>query len=173
MTRGYQARREHRLADAKEAFAEAVALYRKSNNPRLLAQALVGLGQVERDLGETDFPLAHYEEAVAIFRGGNDPLTLAHAIRHVADILRESGRLAQAVPHYEEALDIYLAHDDPSPLDLANAIRGFALVKGELGEFGDAKLLWTEARVLYEGIHIEAGVAESDRQIGLLTAKLG
>jgi tetratricopeptide (TPR) repeat protein len=170
LTRGYQARREHRFSDAKGAFAEAVALYQKSNNPRLLAQSLVELGRSERDLGETEAARLHYEEAANIFRAGPDKLTLAHTVRHAADILREDGRLELAEPGYKEALEIYVAHEDTNPLELANAIRGFALLKGATGHGADAKLLWEEARELYASIDVQAGVAESEAQIARLAA---
>ena len=171
LTRGYHARREHRLPDAKEAFAEAVALYKKSNNPRLLAQSLAGLGQIERDLREVSAALQHYEEAVALYRTVNDPLSLAHTVRHIGDILRESGQLPEAKPHYQEALEIYCEQEDTPPLDLANAIRGFALLNGELGNSDEALQLWQEARKLYDAVQVEAGVAESDRRIEELTAQ--
>jgi len=172
LTRGYRARREHRLADAKEAFAEAVALYRKSNNPRLLAQSITRLGAIHRDLGETAEALRHYEEAVAICRTLNDPLTLAHTVRHVGDILREQGRLPEAAPHYEEALEIYCGQEETPPLDLGNAIRGFALLKAEMGDSKAALSLWTEVRQLYTAVGVDAGIVESEAQITRLTGQV-
>src|ERR1051326_2074817 len=105
---GYLARRQGRPQQAKEAFVESVGWCRgRTDQVLLLASALVGLGQVERDLKNERLALQHYQEAVEIYRNGPDRLRLAHTIRHVADILREAGSLEEARPHYEEALNIY------------------------------------------------------------------
>jgi tetratricopeptide (TPR) repeat protein len=117
---GYQARREHRLANAKRNSAEAVDRCREGANRAQLARALTGLGQIERDLHDLDAALTHYVEAVAIYRTADQPLTLAHTVRHVADILRNQARLDLAAPHYEEALEIYRGDALTPPLDLAN-----------------------------------------------------
>jgi uncharacterized protein HemY len=60
---GYQARRERRADEARHCFAEAVDLCREGNDAVLLAQALTGLGQIERDMHHGDTALKCYEEA--------------------------------------------------------------------------------------------------------------
>ena len=167
---GYQARREDRLAEAKGCFTQAVDLSRTANDEAMLAKALVGLGQIERDLHETDAALRHYEDAVAICRKFDDPLSLAHTVRHVGDILRNQERLELAAPCYEEALEIYRRQAETPPLDLANAIRGYALVKAGTGDKEEAAKLWQEAGGLYAAVGVEAGVAESEPQVARLTA---
>lgn len=125
-----------------------------------------GLGQIERDPGNLGAARQHYEEAVAIYPTQGDPLKLAHTVRHVADILQDQGELDLAEPCYDEALKIYRADQRTPPLDLANAIRGLAILKH--GEAEQAKLLWTEARDLYASAGVQAGAAESSRRLGLL-----
>ena len=173
ITLGYQARREARLEDARRFFAEAVDLCRPSgtDNDSLLASALTGLGQIERDLKNRSAALEHYREAVKLYRGGVDPLRFAHTIRHLGDVLREDGGIEEARACYQEALAIYRKHKETSPLDLANTLRGFALLREAADEAEEAKLLWQEARGLYQSVNVEAGVQESDRQIERLMAK--
>ena len=171
ITLGYQSRREGRPQDAKTFFSQAVELCRGGDDRSLLASALTGLGQIERDLKNRGAALELYREAVDILRSGTDQLRFAHTIRHVGDILRGDGSVEEARPCYEEALRIYRNHSETSPLDLANAIRGFALLKGAVGEAEESKSLWREARGLYESVKVEAGVQESERQIALLSAK--
>jgi tetratricopeptide (TPR) repeat protein len=166
---GYQARREGRLAEAREIFSQAVELCRRNTDQHSLASSLVGLGQIERDLKNAQAALQCYREAIEIYRRDARPLTLAHTIRHLADILRGEGDLASARPLYEEALSIYRNDPETRPLDLANAIRGFALLRGIAAETEDAKALWQEARALYVSLNVQAGVQESDGQISLLT----
>ena len=145
---GYQSRREGRLQDAKASCTQAVELCRESGDRSLLASTLTGLGQIERDLKNRDVALELYREAVDILRSGTDQLRFAHTIRHVGDILRGDGSMEEARPCYEEALRIYRSHSETSLLDLANTIRGFALLKGAVGEAEESKSLWREARGL-------------------------
>jgi tetratricopeptide (TPR) repeat protein len=163
-----RARREHRLEDAKRDLVAAVAL-RRGTGGQDLARALTALGQIERDQGENDAALRHYEEAVTHCRAAGHPLKLAHTIRHVADILRETGRAELAEPRYDEALALYRNHPEAPRLDLANAIRGLALLKNDAGETEAARALWEEARDLYAAVNVEAGVMESNRRLSMLT----
>jgi tetratricopeptide (TPR) repeat protein len=165
---GYQARRENRLADAGQHFLEAVRLCRGGDDRILLARALTGLGQIERDLGRLHPALEHSSEAAGLFRIGDRPLVLAHTVRHVGDILRNQRELALAAPHYEEALAIYRQHTETPPLDLANAIRGYALLKADSGETAAAIELWQEARQLYISVGVKAGVDEAESQLARL-----
>jgi tetratricopeptide (TPR) repeat protein len=170
LARALQARRENRQAEAKPDLVEAVNLCRRYGEPLLLARSLTSLGQIERDLRHAEAALQHYEEAAAIYRSAGDLLKLAHTVRHIGDILQDEGRLIQAEPHYREAMEIYRAHPETPPLDLANAIRGYALLQGATGKRQEAIALWQEAGKLYASVGVEAGVAESARRIALLSA---
>lgn len=156
-----QARHQDRLDDAYRVYAEAVPVLRDSNDRPGLIRALKGLGQIERDRGNVVAALRNYEEATGLARLENDPLLLAHTVRHVGDIFRHLGRSAEAEKCYTEALALYRAHPDAPKLDLANAIRGMALLKDNLGEMEAAQTLWEEAHHLYASLGIHAGVAES------------
>ncbi|MGA9417350.1 MAG: hypothetical protein WBV60_21855, partial [Terriglobales bacterium] len=89
----------------------------------------------------------------------------AHTVRHVADIRREAARLDLAESCYHEALHLYRNHAATPPLDLANAIRGLAILKTDAGDAATAIALWEEARDLYAAVNVEAGVAESNRRL--------
>lgn len=177
LSRARRARFEN-PADAKRELIEAVALARTSKDPLQLAQALTALGQIERDLHRSDEAIHHYEEAAAIYRladhrTADAPLKLAHTVRHIGDIRRHEGRNEQAEACYQEALAIYRAHAETPPLDLANALRGFALLKETAGDTQTARSLWEEAGKLYASVDVEAGVAESARRITLLQKQSG
>ena len=171
LSQANQARRENRLADAKRDLEEAVDLCRKAGLRAELAQALTGLGQIERDLHHSDAALKHYEEAAAIYRAEGDVLRLAHTVRHVGDIHQDEGRRELALPYYNEALDLYRNDTRTTPLDLANAIRGLAILKDDAGEAEESRLLWQAAMNLYTAVNVEAGVAESSRRLALLSQK--
>jgi len=168
---GYKARKERQPEQAKEIFSEAVRLSRNAADPLLLAGSLTGLGQIERDLDNNIAALQHYREAVGILKGESKRLRFAHTIRHLADILREGGSFAEAAGCYEEALRVYREHTETPALDLANALRGFALLKAGMGEAERANSLWHEARSLYELVNVRSGVEESERHIARLKVK--
>lgn len=181
---GYQARRAHRSNDAKAAFTQAVALSQESQNQTLLAQSLTGLGRIERDQGGIESSIERYRQAAAIYHAMNDPLNLAHTIRHIGDMLRESCQPEAALPCYEEALAIYRNHPERNTLDLANALRGFALLQTGFGNIPAAIELWQEAGTLYDQAWREPespwtqsdlapGIAESETQVALLSSRLG
>src|SRR6185312_7430363 len=87
-----QARREHRLTDAKTDLLKALEICRSSANNIDVAGTLKALGQIERDMDHAEAALTVYQEAAAIYRTEGDELALAHTIRHVADIEQKLGR---------------------------------------------------------------------------------
>ncbi|MCU1286926.1 MAG: acetyltransferase, family [Acidobacteriales bacterium] len=165
------ARRENRPTDAHADLTRALALSRESCDKNDLLQSLKKLGQIESDRNRGDLALPMYEEAVAIARelargDGQDAstaLVLAHTVRHLGDIHLDAGRPQLAEPCYIEALEIYRSNPESDTLDLANAIRPFAILKDESGNLDEAKKLWTEARDLYAAVNVEAGVEECSR----------
>jgi tetratricopeptide (TPR) repeat protein len=165
----FEARRANRLADAHRILTDAVAFCRQTGEQIDLAKALTALGQIERDLHHGDAALPHYEEAAVIYRASGDALKLAHTVRHLADIHRHEGHVSLAEARYCEALDLYRRDERTQPLELANAIRGYAILKIDAGETARAKLLWEEARDLYAAGDVKEGVAESSRRLLMLT----
>ena len=106
--------------------------------------------------------------AVASLRKVDDPLRLAHTVRHLGDAYYYAGRWSLAEPCYLEALSIYRRYENRRPLDLANAIRSFAVLKDEVGAAAEAELLWQEAHDLYLTLDVSAGIAESAARLALL-----
>jgi len=165
--------RFERPHDAHRLYADAVERCRQARMRRELIRALKGLGQIERDLSNGAAALTLYEEAVALCRKEGDVLMLAHTVRHLGEIHQESGREDLAEPCYIEALSIYRRDNQTLPLDLANTIRPFALLKENAGEVEEAKRLWAEARDLYAIANIAPGVTESSRRLARLASQSG
>jgi tetratricopeptide (TPR) repeat protein len=165
---GRLAGREGRPHEAARSFREAADLARMRGDAAMLAEALTGLGKSERDLGHSGAAVERYEAATAVLRTLARPLTLAHVLRHVGDIRVDRGELDAAWPPYEEALAIYRAHPSPR-LELANALRGYAVLHELTGRTEPARELWREARGLYEAEQVRPGVDEADRRLATLS----
>ena len=114
-----------------------------------------------------------YKLAVASARRADDRLRLAHRVRHLGDAYYYAGRPALAEPCYVEALSIYRGDKQTRPLDLANSIRSFAVLKHEGGATGEAQLLWQEAHDLYRALEMPAGIAETAARLALLAREQG
>lgn len=117
--------------------------------------------------------LLKYERAVARLPKTADPLERAHTIRHLGDAYYYAKQLKKAEPCYVEALSIYRRHENRRPLDLANAIRSFAVLKDEFGETEEARRSWQEAHDIYVTVKVSAGVAESAARLALLAKRRG
>lgn len=75
-----------------------------------------------------------------------------------------------AEANYREALAVYRGHPDTSPLDLANAIRGLAILASDTGKNEESRALWQEAHDLYAAVNVEPGVKESSRRLAMLAS---
>jgi tetratricopeptide (TPR) repeat protein len=129
------------------------------------AQELIEEGRAARDSGKLDVALERYRAGAEMLRCVVQPQRLAHTVRHVADIEREMGSFDAAEADYFEALAIY--RDDPrtGKLDLANTLRGYALLREDRGDLKAAGEMWSEARELYASVEVQAGVDEADRRL--------
>jgi hypothetical protein len=74
-------------------------------------------------------------------------------------------RMPQAEACYSEALSLYRETRTVRALDLANAVRPYALLKERTGRTTEARELWTEAHALYARVNARAGIDESARHI--------
>ena len=164
-TRGYQARREDRLADSRAVFIEAVRKAAIEADRPSLAEALSGLAQAERGIGNLEAAAHHYANAAVLYRELGLRERLAFAIRHEADIRREAGKAVEAEPLYLEAEEIYRQLGEQATLDLANTLRGLALVYESTAKNDASKALWQEARELYAKCNVDAGIAECDEKL--------
>jgi tetratricopeptide (TPR) repeat protein len=161
LRRGFLARRADSPADARREFSQAISLSRQLGSKRLLISALNGLAQIARDSGQTVEAVPLYEEAVSHSRGIGNGVLLAHTIRHLGDAHQDLDHLVQAEACYREALSLYRGSNATRRLDLANAVRPYALLKERTGYDSEARELWTEAHRLYSSVNARAGIDES------------
>jgi len=163
--RGYQARRQNELAESRAAFFEAVRKAALEADRPSLAEALCGLAQAEHGIGNLQAAAHQFSNAVVLYRELGLQERLAFALRHEADVLRELLKFTEAEPLYREAEEIYRQLGESARLDLANTLRGLALLKKATARLEESKALWQEARQLYSICHVEAGIEECDKQL--------
>lgn len=166
---GRKARLDRRLEDARSLFKRALEQCCSEDDPRLEAELYAELAYVERALHDGQAAEDHYRQATEMFRILRDPLRTAHNMLHLADILRETGRPAEAAPLYSESIEFYRQSGE-YPLQLANALRGLALLQGDQKDFAGSIQSWAEAKALYQMVNVDAGVAESRKRINDLMA---
>jgi len=165
LAHGYRARAENDPAESRAAFFEAVRIASLEADRPSLAEALCGLAQAERDIGALG-PASHqYANATLLYREIGPPARLAYALRHEADVLREMCRPAEAQPLYLEAETIYRQLGGQAVLDLANTLRGLALVNESAAKMDASKAPWQEAHELYAKCNVEAGIAECNKKL--------
>ena len=134
-------------------------------------EALTGLGQIERDLGNSAAASRHLSDAVDIRRTQDDPLLLAHAIRHAADILRDQGQSERPRPATKKPLRSIAATSKPHPSTWQTPFADTRCSRPIIGDPDEATLLWYEAMGLYAEAGVQAGVAESQSQIAFLMGR--
>lgn len=138
-------------------------------------RTLTRRAQIERDMGRHEAALSDQEEALAIYRELTDRSALPHVIRHLADILQDAGRHEEAAPYCREMLVLYSSRDNVPPLEIANAMRSFALHAEYTGNTAEARRLWLDVRERYAaldelfhrltGATTNPGVIECDKHL--------
>src|SRR5208283_4594253 len=126
-------------------FREALKQCGCDDDPRLVAELHAELAYAERALHDEQAAVSHYRQATEMFRTLRDPLRSAHNMRHLADILRETGKPLESAPFYSESIEFYRRSGE-YPLQLANALRGLALMQGDLKDFAGSLQSWAEAK---------------------------
>ena len=121
--------------------------------------------QILRDEDRIEEAKKTLDEAASILLPITSAQRRAHIIRHQADIAAEMGLLSESFVHYEAALSIYRRDSLTNPMDLANTLRGFALLKERWKEVQEAKKMWREAKEIYSSFGIEEGVKECNAHL--------
>ncbi|OJJ16125.1 hypothetical protein BKI52_35755 [marine bacterium AO1-C] len=132
------------------------------NDYASLGKIYAFFGQIERDQQALNKALLMYNKALGEFRKISDNVKVTHTVRHIADLHQALGQHHIAEENYQMVLTSYRKSEETAGLDLANALRGFALLQEGLGNNTAAKNAWTEARAIYLSADIQAGVEECD-----------
>jgi hypothetical protein len=111
---------------------------------------------------------AKFRQAADLARNAGERWLLGYALRHLADASREDGDGTESLQAAQEAVQTYRSLPDATALDLANALRLTALAQEALGLGAAAAPSWREARILYDKVQVDEGVAECGRRLALI-----
>ncbi len=126
--------------------------------------------QLEYDRDNFDDALVLCRKSVAFYEKSGDTDKIAHATRHLADLLCAVGNYAESESKYRDAIKLY----DDSTLshrgDIANALRGFAIVLEKGNKRQEAIAIWGRVRESYRECKLQAGVDEANQRLAALQA---
>lgn len=121
--------------------------------------------QIDYDHNRYLQAIDHAQDSMHHYRLAENRPGIAHATRHLADLHMHLGNLDHAEENYQTAIKILRDESGTSAGNLANALRGFAILMQRKGALQRALHLWREARSLYQSIGIAEGISEAEEQI--------
>ena len=140
----------------------------QSKDYEMLGQVFHIYMQHEFDHGNLNQALDYNKETISYYTKAKNPNKIAHAIRHRADLQNELGHIEEAEMNYIKAIDLYRDNPDSPNGDLANALRGYALLLEKKKMYEDAILVWREIGELYLKCQFPLGVLEAKNRINQL-----
>lgn len=123
-------------------------------------QTLSLLANIYFDLGRTNKSLESFKGALSLAESDSEEEQIANFTWHIAEVECEIGDLKSSRSHYEKALAYYRKNVNKYSLSYANAVRGLAMLKEKMVDYGDAKKLWNEAMNIYEKLKFDSGMKE-------------
>lgn len=162
---------------AADLLRDAVELRRSRDTPEALAQELVRLSYVERQLQNYEAARTTIEEALAIQRRefGEEHMGTAESYFNLAAILRELGRYDEAETYQRRSLSIVRSQIDPPHPGLATNYTNLGLLLKERGRLEEAGRYYRKAlemnRALYDAPH--SGIALLLQNLGSLYTEMG
>ncbi len=125
--------------------------------------------QIEVDHGRYEDALLHNERAIESYTASGNSDRIAHSIRHLGDLYLRLNKLTEAESNYERAVSLYSDSQDTNPNDLANCLRGYALLLEKLNKNDKAVSIWKSTGQLYQICGLSDGQQEAEARIKALT----
>ena len=124
-----------KIEKAEKLFQHILAKSEELNLQKEKAEALVGLGTIERDCGDFDDAAQRIEQAIAIFQTLNLPSREAYAINRLGIIRYSQGKLDEAKYLFQKA---YKMAETINPVPAINAFNNIAIIEEDLGNIEQA-----------------------------------
>jgi tetratricopeptide (TPR) repeat protein len=122
-------------------YQQALAGWRRHDDPVMVARSLTNLGTAQRGAGQFDEAVASYNEAIELMGQLDDPVNQAMTRLNLGNLYWAMGQPQQAIVHLREAEPVFRqAHDD---LRLARANTNMGVVYLQLGQLEQAQAALT------------------------------
>jgi tetratricopeptide (TPR) repeat protein len=121
--------------------------------------------QFESDHDEYSKAVKLCQKSVEYYKKANNQDKIAHWTRHLADLQYKLDEYENSELNYRVVIDIYRENPRTHPGNLANALRGFALLPEKQGKNQEAIETWQETKALYNSIQLKEGVDEADERL--------
>jgi DNA-binding SARP family transcriptional activator/tetratricopeptide (TPR) repeat protein len=154
-----------RHVDAVTMHQHALAAGRAAGDEATQAQAYLGLGSVDWQLGRLPGAGRNYERALHFYRGCGDLLGQARTLDNLGGILRDTGDLAGAAAHNEQARELFARVGDRS--GEARALTNLGTIRLLRGEHLPAIDSLEVALAVYEHLTDRGGEAYALDSLGL------
>ena len=161
-------RRQEKYDEAKSLVDEAQKLCSKSDYDSLGRIYHVYM-QFESDHDNLLKALALCKKSLSYYKKTGNKNKIAHSTRHVADLERHLRREIDSERSYRTAIAIYRDNTNTYKGDLANALRGFAILLEKLKKFKEARETWKETKQLYQACNLLEGVSEAIKKLDSLS----
>jgi len=152
------------LPAALKKYEEALALYRKIEDPIEQFTVLIGMGNTNRLLNDSPKALECFDQALRIAQALGDKFRQGRALELTTDVYRNLGELENALRTSDEALQLYLATGDKR--NEAKMLSRMGAIYSDLGEPEKSReYLWRMVR-LYQILNDRDGEATALESIG-------
>lgn len=163
---GKEAQELRNSGDSKGAMVlveQLIPLIDKSQ-PFFVGQIYGFYANLHNDLNDLDESVLWYNKSKDVYDQGGFKSKVNHVNRHIAEIETKRGNTKEARDLYEKVLVDYRS-DKTHAGELANTLRGYALLIEATEGKDSAKIHWQETRNLYDSLGIKEGVEECDKHI--------
>ncbi len=135
------------------------------------AQALLGLGAVQGQVGQYDVAAEHLRRALLLAREAVDPVSQGRALTSLGNLERRLGRHRPAAEYHERALALFQAAGDR--IGEARTLTNLGIVYRRLGRYGPAAAHQRRALALFRRAGDHCGEAWALANLGMVQARLG
>lgn len=159
------------VASAADAQVEALRLYERIGDWRLVVAALQRLGRLQQLRGDYDVARQSVERALSIAEGMGDPAAAARGLRQLGVIEQLAGRPEAALACFERALRcVETAEDRAEAMKILNQL---AMFHELCGDDARAILRYEQALAVAATFGDAATMAGTLHQLGLLQERAG
>ena len=156
---------------ALDYFQQALAGWRRHENPVMVARSLTNLGAAQRGAGQVDEAIASFTQAMALMGELGDPVNQAITRMNLGNLYWATGQPQQAMAHFVQAEPVFRQAQDEQLLARINTNMGVVYV--QLGQWEQAHAALTTAIDQNRAIRDRRAAANALDSLGELHLRQG